>query len=676
MKNHEYRLDYRADVEGLRAIAILLVVAMHAGFPWLPGGFVGVDVFFVLSGFLITGLLLKEISETGQLRFLEFYVRRLRRLLPALLAMLLVVGFLASVLLVPIEQKAQSSAAAMAAVWLSNIYFALGQLDYFQPGTETNLFLHTWSLGVEEQFYLIWPALLIWLLGRGKESGLVRVKAGMIAVSITSLVFCIWCTYAAPQLAFYMMPLRAWQFSTGALVWLYCNQSNQRLLQNKWQQIYLAIGWAGLALIILSGTMLSSNIPYPGAYAILPTLGGLGIIISGSTGSLKTGVSRLLAIKPLQFIGRISYSWYLWHWPILLLGLPIPGADSSWYRLILILISLLLAILSYHFIETPVRQQNSLLKRPGITALSALALMFVVNNVSLFWHDMANEQAQSPSLHCYNIARLDTPIIYRIGCDGLYYDVQMRVCELGAPNAQHTVVLIGDSHAGQWAPTVADVFSRPEWRVLVITKSACPMVDEPYFYTRIGKYYKVCTEWRNNVLRYISKIHPDITLFGSSGTVDFTQSQWLDGTTKVLDILSAASDWVYLLRDTPSLPFDGPNCLAKYSIRPTFNLLHHTCSAPAYNAYKNNVYGWRKLIVNNFTNARILDMNEFICPMDQCMAEQNGIIVYRDSQHLTRSFARSLAVEMAKKLGLSQDNTKKSRKIINWRLQKYKSGFE
>ncbi len=150
MKGHDYRLGYRADLEGLRAVAILLVVAVHAGVPWLRGGFVGVDVFFVLSGFLITGLLVQEVSDTGRLRFAEFYVRRLRRLLPALLVMLLVVGALAALLLAPAEQREQSSAAAMAALWLSNIHFAFARLDYFAPGTETNLFLHTWSLGVEE----------------------------------------------------------------------------------------------------------------------------------------------------------------------------------------------------------------------------------------------------------------------------------------------------------------------------------------------------------------------------------------------------------------------------------------------------------------------------------------------------------------------------------------------
>ncbi|MGC1549941.1 MAG: acyltransferase, partial [Rhodanobacter sp.] len=221
MSANEYRLGYRSDVEGLRAVAILLVVAVHAGVPWLAGGFVGVDVFFVLSGFLITGLLVQEISDTGRLRFMDFYVRRLRRLLPALLVMLLVICALAALLLAPSEQRDQADAAGMAALWLSNIHFAFAQQSYFAPGTETNLFLHTWSLGVEEQFYLIWPALLVWLLGRDGQRGMARLKIGMFVLIAVSLLACVMLTYQAPQLAFYMMPLRAWQFAAGALVWLY-----------------------------------------------------------------------------------------------------------------------------------------------------------------------------------------------------------------------------------------------------------------------------------------------------------------------------------------------------------------------------------------------------------------------------------------------------------------------
>ncbi|GAB2574577.1 acyltransferase family protein [Dyella jejuensis] len=187
--NNDYRLGYRSDIEGLRAIAILLVVGVHAGVPWLGGGFIGVDIFFVLSGFLITGLLVQEIARTGTLRFADFYLRRLRRLLPALIVMLLGSALVASILLAPGEQAAQAIAGATAAAWCSNVHFAFQRLDYFAAGAETNLYLHTWSLGVEEQFYLIWPALVYLLIRRrGATSGFARLRLGLLAVVVISLV--------------------------------------------------------------------------------------------------------------------------------------------------------------------------------------------------------------------------------------------------------------------------------------------------------------------------------------------------------------------------------------------------------------------------------------------------------------------------------------------------------
>lgn len=200
---------FRPDIEGLRAVAILLVAAAHAAVPWLASGFIGVVVFFVLSGFLITGKLVQEATATGRIRLLPFYVRRLCRLLPALLLMLVAVGAASRWLLSPAALGEQFLTAQMAALWLSNFHFAIGNLDYFAPGSERNLYLHTWSLGVEEQFYLLWPALVLWLLARDGERGLTRLKMGMDMVLVASLLGCIALTRDAPLLAFYMMPLRA-----------------------------------------------------------------------------------------------------------------------------------------------------------------------------------------------------------------------------------------------------------------------------------------------------------------------------------------------------------------------------------------------------------------------------------------------------------------------------------
>lgn len=648
-----YRLGYRADLEGLRALAILLVVAVHAGLPWLSGGFIGVDVFFVLSGFLITGLLTHEITNTGKLRFAEFYVRRLRRLLPALLLMLIVVAVLAVLLLAPAAQRGQSSAAAAAALWLSNIHFALARMDYFAPGTETNLFLHTWSLGVEEQFYLVWPALLVWLLAKGGARGLARLKAGMLIVAGVSLALCVWLTYAAPQLAFYMMPLRAWQFAAGALVWLYFKTPGREGVTRSIPRIW---GWAGLALILIGGFWLRRTMAYPSGWALLPTLGAAGVIAAGCAAGPATGVSRWLAWRPLQSIGHVSYSWYLWHWPILLLGPALAGMDTPGYRILWVVVSLLLACASYVIVESPIRHQRYWLIRPRMAIVGALSVMVLASALCLRWYGHAAEQMSAPEYRRYAAAHVDAPVIYAMGCDDWYHSARVRICAFGPVDAAHTAVLMGDSHAGQWAPAVAEVFNRAGWRMLVLTKSSCPIVDEPYFYGRIGREYTECSTWRADALQRIAAIKPDVVLLGST-TAGFTKQQWIDGTAKVLEKLTESVGHIYLIRDTPHLPFDGPDCLAEHAGKPAWLRRTRACSSPSYqDQYSEQVYAWLKIAAARFTNASMLDMNGAVCPDGVCLAEQHGVVVFRDSQHLTRSFAATLGPVLAKKLGMPAGN--------------------
>lgn len=652
MRVHEYRLGFRADVEGLRALAILLVVAVHAGVPWLGGGFVGVDVFFVLSGFLITGLLVKEASATGRLRFAAFYVRRLRRLLPALFVMLLVTAVLAMLLLAPGEQRGQAPAAALAAMWLSNIHFALAQLDYFAAGTETNLYLHTWSLGVEEQFYLIWPALLVWLLGHDGERGMARLRLGMMCVAGVSLVACVWLTYAAPRLAFYMMPMRAWQFAAGALVWLYFVEPGKAGMPRLPLRHSRALGWAGLASVLLAAIWLGPQRPYPGVWAMLPTLGAACVVMAGCAAGEHGGVSRALAWRPLQWLGGISYSWYLWHWPVLLLGHALVGSQAPAWRAFWVLFSLALAWLSYRWVESPVRWQPRWLVRPGATLLGALVLMVLCFSLGMRWFNLADTEARAPAAQRYAKAHGDAPVIYAMGCDDWYHSDRVRACAFGSADAPHTAVLMGDSHAGQWFPAVAQAFNRPGWRLLVFTKSSCPMVDEPFFYARIGKEYTVCATWRERALAEVARLHPDVVLLGTVDSNGFSRTGWVEGTARVLGVLSPAAGHVYLLRDTPALPFDGPDCLEQLAGRPAWLRLGRTCAASAYSARGDEVATWQGEAAQRFANARVLDMNSWVCPHGICMAEQNGLVVFRDTQHLTGSFAASLGSALAAQLGL------------------------
>lgn len=527
LDTREYRLGYRGDIEGLRAIAILLVVAAHARVSWLAGGFVGVDVFFVLSGYLITGVLLREIEKDGHLRFANFYARRFRRLLPALLVTLVCTSLVAAVVLAPGEQGGQATAAATAALWLSNLHFAFAKLDYFSPGAGSNLFLHTWSLGVEEQFYLVWPALMIWVLGtRGSEGNRKqRLKITMFAIAIASLAGCLVLTRTAPQMAFYLMPLRAWQFAAGALVWLYFDyaksvnaDSGVPTAVEPW------IGWVGLGLIVAAALCFDTNMAYPGWRALLPTAGAAALIVAGVRGA-ERGAPRMLSWRPLQAIGRVSYSWYLWHWPVLLLGGALIATDHALYRAALVALSFLLAVSSYKWIESPIRRQPRLLVRPAITVLSAVALMVVANVMCIAWFNATGAWQNQPNQQRYAKARVDAPIIYAMGCDDWYHSDRVRACVFGPADARHTAVLMGDSVGAQWFPAIAAIFNRPDWRLVVLTKSSCPMVDEPIFYPRIGREYTECATWRNRALQQVAAARPDVVILGSVQTADFTQTQ-------------------------------------------------------------------------------------------------------------------------------------------------------
>jgi peptidoglycan/LPS O-acetylase OafA/YrhL len=653
----DYRLGYRGDVEGLRAVAILLVVACHARVTWLAGGFVGVDVFYVLSGYLITGLLVQEIHTTGTLRFANFYARRLRRLLPALLLMLAVVCVLGRLLLAADGQDQQALAATSAALWLSNFHFAFANMDYFAPGAETNLFLHTWSLGVEEQFYLVWPLMVVlamgaWAGAKGQPSTK-RLKHVFGSVFVLAFALSLYWTWHAPRLAFYMMPSRAWQFALGALVFLIVGtpnyQSGMRKPKTSWS---IFAGWAGLLMIFAAALLIDGSVPYPGYWALLPTLGTALVLAPGIGRAGWRDASGWLSARPMQMLGRVSYSWYLWHWPVLLLGAELIDARNGWNRLLLVLLSLLIATLSYRFFETPIRHNRSLLAKPRMAVFVGLAIMVLAGSLTLRWDIAAQARMKEPRQLRFVAAHFDAPVIYRMGCDDWYHSARVRICSFGDPHAKHTAVAIGDSVALQWFPAYARVFDKPGWRLLVITKSSCPMVDVPIFYPRIGREYTECSQWRGDALHEVAGLKPDIVVMGSTYTYNYTQSQWISGTKQVLDELAPAAGEVYVMRSSPTLPFDGPACVAPRSRLYAAIKGQTLCTTPARTIRSDNVFGWLRTAASGFQNVHLVDMTDVICPGDACHAKIGNEIVFRDDQHMTATFAASLAPKLAPALGM------------------------
>ncbi|CPR11768.1 acyltransferase domain-containing protein [Mycobacterium bohemicum DSM 44277] len=366
------RKGFRPDIEGLRAIAVIAVVLYHAGIPGITGGYVGVDVFFVISGFLITRLLWQEVAATNSVAVGRFYAARARRLLPAAAVVGAATALLAAVALPPLQARSVFVDGIASALYVGNYRFATQGTDYLAPGMPSP-FQHYWSLGVEEQFYLVWPVLIIgtaWLLGRlGRTGAAARAMPYAVALGVVgaaSLTAAVWWTRTSPSWAFFSLPTRAWELAAGGLVALSIPQ---------WRRLPLLpaaiAGWGGLVLILATCTQLGPHTPYPGTAALLPVL-GTALVIGAGCATKGLGVGRVLCRPAMRSIGRVSYSWYLWHWPLLLLMPSLLGVPAGpAVRLSATLVSAGLAVLTLHLVENPGRFAATL--RRSVTASLGVA---------------------------------------------------------------------------------------------------------------------------------------------------------------------------------------------------------------------------------------------------------------------------------------------------------------
>jgi len=371
--------EIRPDLEGLRGVAVIGVVLFHLGAPWAAGGFVGVDAFFVLSGFLITGLILRERERTGRINLAAFYARRVRRILPAALATIMVTMGVATIVLAPLDIPNVALDGGAAALSVGNIRSAIDATDYFGPSTPSP-FRHFWSLGVEEQFYLLWPALMILALGgTGSRRRVALVIAGVVGVSLAAAV---WLTAVDQPWAFYSYPTRAWQLGLGGLLAVTAGWVARRS-----SLILAPVAIVGLAGLVAAFVFVDAGLPYPGIVALLPTVATAAVIAGGD----RKGPARwLLGLRPVRWFGRISYSLYLWHWPVLVLPVLALGRELSVpERLVLAAISIGIAALSWRWIEEPFRRgwspttsrRQTLLAGVGAMAICAAIAVGVSDTV-------------------------------------------------------------------------------------------------------------------------------------------------------------------------------------------------------------------------------------------------------------------------------------------------------
>lgn len=650
-------LAFRHDLQGLRAIAVTLVILAHARIEGFYGGFVGVDVFFVLSGFLISGILFSELGQQGKIAFIRFYARRLKRLLPALFVMVFLSFFAGVAILSEAEARAQLVSAPFAMTWISNLYFAFSDVGYFDELASRDLFLHTWSLGVEEQFYLIWPLLLFALhkvSPSSKPANLLTrniAPAGLIFVFVLSFLVSLYWMKNEASLAFYLMPSRIWQFSLGALCWLAIHgRSKDSIKSDALSRPFVCclLLCAGVAFILGSAGIIGPSNPYPGLWAIVPSLGAACVILSGE--GVTQDKKGALGHPILVWVGDRAYSLYLWHWPIFTLGFTY-GIEAGFVPVLaMTLLTALIASMSYRWIEVPFWKGRWSAGGSKRIVLSSL-LLIAVSVLVMFhvWRQYPEPASQEDISYRW---RGDVPVIYQHSCDAWYAHAIVEPCIYNSDKYEKTVVLFGDSILAQWFTFVPSLFRAPRWRTIVLTKSSCAIVDENYYYGKVGGEYAVCRQWRDDVLVLLEKLHPDVIFMGSASTYKFTSEQWREGTSRILERLHQITNKIFIIPGTPSLSFDGPGCVARNISNLKKLTTTDICSSLNRGTLVDPVVTELREAAGRFDNTELLDLNDLVCPGGTCSAVNNqNVVVFRDSQHLTDTFVRSLVPIIREKLG-------------------------
>ena len=650
---------FRPDIEGLRAIAILLVVGYHAAVPGLSGGYVGVDIFFVLSGYLITGLLVRDINETGTVDFRRFYARRARRLLPALTLTLLVTVIASAAIYPPVEVKqgGLATAAVSTAAYTSNLYFAGWGADYFAADPEKNPFLHTWSLSVEEQFYLFWPLFIIFALkvpafqNPQKTNGR-RLLPWMATAVVLSFTLSLYLTAVRHSWAYFTSPTRAWEFALGGFVVLLPQAGAffgipRNGLLNRWisalqldvDKSTVPFGWMGLGGICLAAVAFGKKTFFPGFAVLLPALSTI-LVLRAGTSRVTNSLVRVLRVRPLQEIGRLSYSWYLWHWPVLVLGSALIPAPSLSVRAGLVGFSLGLSALSYRLVENPIRSARKLAGSHRYAFAMAGLLTVLGIGASFAWKQTSTRKAMEPAQLRFTLANNDfAASLLNDKCTTDVFEVKLKACAFGAETTSPPIVLFGDSHAAQWFPALEPISKKRGFRLVPIVKLGCPAVDAPLFDRNLGRFYTECDEWHKTAINKIQQLQPVLTIVSSFEGYALGDDEWRNGIKSVLQNLSESSQKVLVLRDTPSANFDIPSCLAYRLWRPSF-IPSRSCvfSAPQ----TSKVYEFQLSAEAQLKNVLTADMSDSICPHEICTGLLNGLVMYRDSDHLTASFVRTL----------------------------------
>jgi peptidoglycan/LPS O-acetylase OafA/YrhL len=702
---------FRPDIEGLRAVAVLGVVLYHADVGWLSGGYVGVDVFYVISGFLITDMLWRELRSGGRLSFAGFYGRRARRLLPAAMLVAVVTMVASLYLLPPLQVRSVWKDGLFSALYVGNYRFVATQTNYLAPTTPTP-FLHYWSLGVEEQFYLVWPLLLVAasLVWWGRRPSRGAALLVLSAVSAGSFSLSLWLTHADEPVAFFSLPTRAWELGLGGMIALAAP-----LLRRVPAAFAAGAGWLGLAAVVAACVAFGAATPFPGTAALLPVLGAGGVVASGLAAS-PAGPVLLLGRAAMRAIGRISYSWYLWHYPVLILAPYAVGHSLNvWEDVGLAAGSGLLAAATYRLVENPARRSPWLAARPRrsllaggvLSACGVVACVAVAGAIppvaghgqapvaSIRQHhagapprarrtspttvaptvaalDSAQAQVQAAVARSAGRrdvpANLDPPLADASaseaapmvdGCLLGFTAVSQPPCLFGDTGASRSIVLFGDSHAAMWFPAVDAYANAHHYRLYVWTKATCPPVDVSFFSPALGRTFTECSQWRQADVASMKALHPSLVVFGIAPDYDAAYqivqngSAWIAGLRRSVAAVRATGARVLVMGSAPSPPNVIPDCLSAH----LSDLLHCDFSRAGHRIGGGGLdgvlpYRGEEAAVTA-AGGTYADVVPWFCTAHVCLAVVDNLLVYRDNSHITVPYATYLAPLVADEITLA-----------------------
>ncbi|MGM9480038.1 acyltransferase family protein [Roseateles sp. NT4] len=625
-------------LQGMRGIAILLVLLNHVGMPGFGGGYVGVDVFFVISGYLIGGLLLRELTRTGRVDLWNFYARRIRRLFPAFAAVLIAVVAVVPWLYAPFEHGELMSSARASALYAANLWFASRSTNYFGGHTEANPLLHLWSLAVEEQFYLFWPLLMLlaWrLANRDARKGTARL---LLIAGALSLVACVVVSRFKLQYAFFLTPMRIWEFAAGMVLFVWAD-IGRKLKPGA----VAAVGSVSLVAIAASTLCFDEHLGFPGAWAVLPVLGTMGLLVVVQNSSANW-VNRLLSSGPLTWVGDCSYSVYLWHWPLIIFATLLFPHAGAWQTVLLIALSLLLGWVSYRWIELPFKHGlwQAWSPRRIVAAGLAVCVATALTAHGIGRMDLRSDQARYLKATAWPAAS-DT------GCLSRYDALDQPPCEFGSTTPTATLLLFGDSHAMQWFSPLQALATERGWRLITLAKVQCPALDLAVNYQGKHLEYWQCSRWRERMFERIQAIKPDLVLVASSSGYGVPPAQWQQGLAGTMQRLQGMGLKAAYLRDTPFPGFDVPTCLARASWRGQSPDSSCTYLRADEEARSSGVAGAESQALKE-RGVPFLDLSEAICPGAVCETERDGLILFLDRNHISVDFSMRLKPELEKRL--------------------------